>query len=110
MLLHRGQMHCITRGHLPAPHHNLFRALGCGPVHGRHLIGDAKQSIECGLDGIAPVYCHIAIQNLLQYLGICDQALPAAEQVFEQSLCVGLVRMGSPNEVHGDVRVDQNQG
>ncbi len=48
MLLHRRQMHCITRGHLPAPHHNLFRALGGGPVHGQHLIGDAKQSIECG--------------------------------------------------------------
>ena len=110
MLLHRRQMHGITRGHLPAPHHNLFRALGGDPVHGQYLIGDAQQNIECGLDGIAPVYGHIAMQDLLQYLGICDKALPVADQVFEQALCVGLVRMGSPNEVHGDIRVDQNQG
>src|SRR6266571_7982416 len=110
MLLHDGQVHGVTGGHLSASHHNLFRAFGCGPVYGQHFIGDAKQSVECGLDGVAPVYRHIAVEYLLQDLGIRDQALPVGDEVFQQTLRVGLVRMGSANEVHRDVRVDQNQG
>ncbi len=106
MLLHDRQMHGITRGYLAVPHYNFFGALGCGPVHGKHLIGDAKQGIECWLDGIAPVYCHIAVQDLLQNLGIRNQAFPIADEVFQQALRVGLMGMGSANEVHGDIRVD----
>src|SRR5260221_5627066 len=110
MLLHDRQMQCIASGHLSAPHHNLFRALGCGPADGEHFIGDAEYSVECGLDGIAPVYRHIAVQDLLQDFGIRNQALPVADQIFQQTLRVGLVRMGRANKVHRDIRVDQNQG
>jgi hypothetical protein len=46
------------------------------------------------------------VQDLLQNLGIRYQALPVTDQIFEQTLRVGLVRMGSTNEVHGDIRVD----
>jgi hypothetical protein len=32
--------------------------------------------------------------------------LPVTNQVFKQTLRVGLVRMGCADEVHGDIRVD----
>src|SRR6266481_1528262 len=109
MLLHDRQVHSITCRHLPVPHRNLFRALGCGPVDGQHLVGDAKQSVKCRLDRIAPVYRHVAVQDLLQDLGICNQPLAVTNKALQQSLGIGLVRMGRANEVHRDIRVDQNQ-
>jgi len=110
MLLHDRQVQGITRGNLPVSHDNLFRALGSGPVNGQHFVSNTKQCIECGLDGIAAIYGHIPVQDLLQDLGIGNEALPVTDQVFEQTLRVGLVRMRCADEVHGDIRVDQNQG
>jgi hypothetical protein len=110
MVLHYRQMQGITRGHLPATHYDLFRALGGGPVYGQHLIGNAKQSVECGLDGITPVYSHIAVKDFLQDLRIRNQALAVANQVFQQPLRVGLVWMWRADQIHRDIRVDQNQG
>jgi hypothetical protein len=91
-------------------HDNFLRAFRRGPINGQHLIGNAEQSVERRLDGIAAVYGDIAMQDFLQDLGIGNQALPVGDQVFEQSLRVGLVRMRCANELHGDIGVDQNQG
>ena len=41
VLFHDGQVDGVTRGHLGASHHDLFCALGCGPVDGQYLIGDS---------------------------------------------------------------------
>jgi hypothetical protein len=61
------------------------------------------------LDGIAAIYCHVAVQDLLQDFCIRYQALPIADKVFQQPLGVGFVGMGCANKVHRYIRVDENQ-
>lgn len=103
MLLHDRQMHRITSGYVPVPHDNLFRAFRRGAINRQHLIGDAKQSVKGGLDGIAAVDGDVPVQDLLQDLGICNQALSVANKMFEQSLRVGLVRVRSADQIHWDI-------
>jgi hypothetical protein len=105
MLLHDRQVHGDTCTHLSAPHHNLFCAPGRGPVNSQDLIDNTEQSDECGLDGIPPICRDVAVEDFLQYFGIAEEALPIADQVIQQTLCIGLVRMSSSNQVHRDVRV-----
>ena len=85
------------------PHNNLFRKFRRGPINRQHLIGDAEQSVKGGLDGISPVYGDIPVQDLLQDFGIRNQALSFADEIFEQPLRVGLVRMGRANQIHWDI-------
>jgi len=79
-------------------------------IHGQHLVGNSEQSVERRLDGVPTIDSDVAVQYLLQDLGIRNQALSIADQLFEQSLRVGLVRMRRANEIHWNVRIDQNHG
>src|ERR1700674_1878563 len=109
-MFHYGKMDSITRRQTRVPQHNLFGALHCNPINGQDLIDDAKQGIESGLNGVAALNRHVAVQDLLQNLGIRDETLPLANELFKPSLRVGLVNMSSAHKVHGDIRVDQNHG
>src|SRR6267143_45959 len=110
MVFHDGQMHSITRRHFLMPHDNFLCALGCGQINGQHLVGNTEQGVERRLDGVPTIDSDVAVQYLLQDLGIRNQALSIANQLFEQSLRVGLVRMRRANEIHRNVRIDQNHG
>jgi len=55
------------------------------------------------LDGIAAVDGDIPVQDLLQDLGIRNQALSVADKIFEQSLRVGLVRVRRADQIHWDI-------
>jgi hypothetical protein len=57
------------------------------------------------LDGVAAIDGDVAMQDLLQHLSIGDEALPLADQPFEQSLCVALVRVRRTDQIHGDIRI-----
>jgi hypothetical protein len=76
-------------------HHNVLGANDSGLVDYKHLIGNAKQSVERRLNSVVPIYGHIKVQDFWQNLGIRHQALPAADKVFQESLRVGLVGMGT---------------
>jgi len=110
MMFHDGSMNRVARRQLPMPQHNLFRTLDHSPINRQHLIDDAKQRVECWLDGIAAVDRDVAVQNFLQHFGIGNQALALADQLFEQSLRVALVRVRRAHEIHRDVGVDENHG
>ena len=110
MVFHDGQMHSITRRHMSMTHENFLCALCCGQINGQHLVGNTEQSVERRLDGVPTIDSDVAVQYLLQDLGIRNQALSIANQLFEQSLCVGFVRMRRANQIHWDVRIDQNHG
>ena len=88
-------------------HYNLFGALGCGPIDREHLIGYAEQGVERGLDRIPAVDGRITVQDFLQNFGISNQALAVGDQVFQQSLSIGFVRMGRANDVHRDIRINE---
>jgi hypothetical protein len=82
----------ITRRQL-IPQDNLFRTFYDGPIDGQHLIHDAKQSVERRLDCIASVDGHVPVQDLLENLGVRNQALALADYPFEQSSRVALLCM-----------------
>jgi hypothetical protein len=62
------------------PHDNFLCALCCGQINGQHLIGDAEQSVERRLDGVPTIDRDIAVQYLLEDLGIRNQALSITNQ------------------------------
>src|ERR1700726_865985 len=110
MVFHDGYMHCIARRQLPIPQDNMFRTLSDGPINGQHLNHDANQSVKPWLDCVAAVDSDVAVQDLLENLGVRNQALALADHLFEQSSRIVLVGMRSANQIHGNIRVDQNHG
>jgi hypothetical protein len=101
-------MEGVTRREALLPQDNLLGALGSRPINVKHLIDDAEQRVEGWLDGIPAVDSHVAMQDLLQDLGVGDEALALVDQLFEQSLRVALVGMRRAHKIHWDVRIDQN--
>jgi hypothetical protein len=49
------------------------------------------------------------MQDLLQDRSMGDKTLPVGNQILEQPLRVGLVRMSGADEIHGEIRINQNQ-
>jgi len=80
------------------------------PRNAKHLIDNPEQSVEGRLDGVPTVDGDVPMQDLLQDLGVGDEALAVTDQLFEQSLCVALVGVRRTHQIHGDVRIDQNHG
>jgi hypothetical protein len=81
---------------------NLLGALGGAPRNVKHLIDDAEQSVEGRLDSVPPVDGDVPMQDLLQDLGVGDQALAVIDQLLEPSLCVALVGV---RRAHGHERL-----
>ena len=52
----------------------------------------------------------VTVQDFLQNFGVGYQALALADQLFQQSLGIALVGMGRSDQVHRNIRVDQNHG
>ena len=93
----------MSRRQMPIPQHNLFRTLCIGLTHRKYLIDDSEQSVERGLNCIAAIDGDVTVQDLLKYLGVGNQALALADQVFQQLLRVAFVGMSWPDQVHRDI-------
>jgi hypothetical protein len=88
---------------MAVPQNNLFRALCVGLANREYLIDDPEQSVEGRLDCISAIDGDVPVQDLLKYLGIGNQALALADQLFQQLLRVAFVRMSRPDQVHRDI-------
>ena len=110
MLFHDSEVDGIACREARMAEDNLLGTLDGGPRDVKHLIDDAQQSVECRLDGISAVNGDVAMQDLLQYLGVGDEALATIDQLLEQALSVALVGVRRAHQIHGDVRIDQNHG
>ncbi len=110
MLFHDGEMERVTRGEPRVSQNNLLGAFSSGPVNLQHLIDDAQQGVKSRLDGVPAIDGDVAMQDLLQDLGVRHQALALTDQLFEQSLRVALVGVSRAHKIHRDIRVDQNHG
>ena len=49
------------------------------------------------------------MKNLLQHFGICDKPLPSGDEPLQEHLRLSLVRMGGPNKIHWNIRIDEDQ-
>ena len=110
MLFHDGDMDRITRRHPSMTQDNLLGTPNGASRDVKHLINDAKQSVERRLDGVPAVDGDVPMQDLLQNLGVGDQALAVIDQLFEPPLRVAFVGVRRAHKIHGDVRIDQNHG
>ena len=76
-------MHRVAGRQLSIPQNNLFCTLHHRAVDGKNLIYDTEQSVKGRLDRVPTIDGNIAVQDLLQDLGIGDQALTIGDQLFE---------------------------
>jgi hypothetical protein len=74
----------------------------------KDLVHDAEQSIEGGLDGIAALDRNLTMQDLLQHLGVGNQPLSGRDGALERAPGVELMRMRCADQVHRDIRVDED--
>ena len=77
-------------------------------VPGQHLVDDTEQGVEGGLNRRSTVDGRIAVQNLLQDLDVGDKPFAPRNQSLEGTLRIDLVPVGSADEVHRHVRVDED--
>jgi len=81
-----------------------------GVIDWQHFINNSKQSIERRLNRVTTFDRHIAMQNFLEHLSIRHEPLAFTQEFLKQPLCVRLMRMGRTDEIHRDIRVDENHG
>lgn len=93
MLLHDGQVQGIASRNSSVRQHYFFRAFGCGYVDWQYLIDDPEQSVECGLDRVTPVNCHIPMEDFLEHFRIGHKPFALPDALFNQPLCIGFVRV-----------------
>ncbi len=70
MALHDGHMHSVTCGMFSISQHNLLCVFQNFLINRQYLVYDAQQCIESRLNRVPAINGNIAVQNLLQYLGI----------------------------------------
>jgi hypothetical protein len=82
MLFHDGEMNSITRRQPSMSQDNFLGPLGGGPRNVEDLIDDAEKSVERRLDSVPAVDGNVPMQDLLQDLGVGDEALAVIDQLF----------------------------
>jgi hypothetical protein len=92
------------------PEDNLFGTFGNCPVNGKHFIHNIQKGIKSKLKVMMPIDGRIPMQNLLQDLGVRNQALTLAHELFQQPLGISLVGTGCTDQIHGDVGINQDHG
>jgi hypothetical protein len=70
MLFHDREVYGVTSRQAAISQDNFLRTLGYDLIDSQHLIYDAQQSVECGLDGIAAINRNVSMKDLLQHFGI----------------------------------------
>ena len=103
MVFHHREMNSISCGQSSIRQYDFFGSFHRAPVNGQYFIDDAKQSIECRLNGVATLNRFVAVQDLWQDLCIGDQALLLAYKFFKKSLRVRLMSLRSTHQVQGYV-------
>lgn len=109
VVLHRCHVYRVSRGELGPTEEDRLRPLDGLKINGKNLIDKAEQRIEGRLDGVAAADGHVAMQDLLEHLGVGNQALPFGDGPLEQTLRIRLMRVRRPDEVHGEVGIDEDQ-
>ena len=73
------------------------------------LVDDTLERLEGRLDGVLPADGGISVQDFLENLCVCDQTAPIGDRLFQQSFRIDFVLMLTADQIHRDVRVDEDQ-
>ncbi len=108
LALHDGEVKRIPRGQPGVPEHDAFGALDVGKLDRVDPIDDAEQRVEGGLDRVATIDRRVPVEDLLQDFDVRREPFPLREGPLEQPLGVALVRVRRADEIHRDVRIDED--
>src|SRR6202034_1378569 len=73
-----------------------------------HLLHDAPQNLEGGLDPVVSIRRGVAIEELLKDLAARNQMSMPTSEALERELRIELARVWTPHEVHRDIRIDED--
>ena len=79
-----------------------------GFVDRQNFIYEAEDYLERLVNAVSPPDGAVAMQDFLEYLDIGHQTFAVGDEPFQNHLAVSLVRMRSPNKVHGHVGIDED--
>jgi len=82
---------------------DLLRSFCRASIYRQDLIHDPENSIERNLNVLTPIDGRIAVEDFLQYFGVCNQALVLDHKPFENALRIGLVGPGTADEIHRNI-------
>ncbi len=109
MAFHDSDVNRVARRHGNLVLHDISSSQHIPLFDGENFVHDVPNYLECGLDRLSLSNRRIPVQNLLKHLCIGDQMLPGKDNVLQKQFGVAFVRVGRPNEVHWDVRVNEDQ-
>ena len=110
MTLHHGDVERVPGRQAYGSVHDFFGTLNIRCLYWKDLVNHSRQRIEGRLNGVASLDGYVAVENLLQYLGIRHQTHSVDDVTFQHALCVGLVGVRSPHQIHRDGGIDKYGG
>jgi hypothetical protein len=108
LTLHDGQVKSIASRQPRVSLDDPLGTLDVGKLHGEDFVGNPQKRVEGGLNRVAPVDGDVAVKNLLEHLDVGDEALSLREEPLQHLLCVPLVGVRCPHQVHRNVRVEED--
>jgi hypothetical protein len=108
--LHDGDVQRITRGQPDRGPQDPSPALDILALDRMDDVDDAEQGLERGVDELGTPDRRVAMEDLLEHLGIGAQDLPARDGILEQAPRPHLLRLISADQVHRDAGVDEDHG
>ena len=77
-------------------------------AEGQNVVGNRIKARKGGIDSIGPLYCRVSVQDLLEHLNIRDEPFATLYKPSEKRQCTVLVWMGSSNQIHRYVGIDED--
>lgn len=108
MPLHDRQMKRIASRQSSLSEHDVLRSFEVLELDREDLIDDSQERIESRLNCVSPIDGDVSMENFLKCLGVRDQALFLGKTPSQDFLGITLVRMSRPDQVHRDIRIDED--
>src|SRR5206468_9088737 len=77
-------------------------------LDGVNSFDDRQQYFKCGSNVLAPINGGIPVKDLLKNLRVRDQRSFFGHKSFEKPAGIGFMRMRSADQIHRNVRVDED--
>jgi len=87
---------------------DVLRPLEVAKLDRKNLIDDSQKRIESRLNRVSSADGDVAVENFLKCLRVRNQALLIGKTFFQDLPGLSLVRMSRPDQVHRDIRIDED--
>ena len=76
---------------------------------GKNFVCDVQHHLKRRFNRFSLVDCRVTMKDFLQDFDIGNHSLPGGDQTLHHNLSFRLVRVRRSNEIHRNVRVDEDQ-